>query len=172
MTRKLAASNMESQSLSGFLESDVKNTYRGTLKSTACSFVWNPHTSTSPFPSPLHQYKLWVETTTAFHQDLFIIGSFTLHKLGHIIDIFLIGPLRQFKLHVNGIMAPFSHFIYQQILLLLGELGCSLSSQVFCLNYIVVSFKLRGYQILIKLFSRITNRDISLFFMGFGAFKS
>ena len=88
MTRKLAASNMESQSLSGFLESDVKNTYRGTLKSTACSFVWNPHTSTSPFPSPLHQYKLWVETTTAFHQDLFIIGSFTLHKLGHIIDIF------------------------------------------------------------------------------------
>jgi hypothetical protein len=45
------------------------------------------HTSISPFPWPLHQDKLWVETTTAFHQYLLIIRSFTLHELGQIIDL-------------------------------------------------------------------------------------
>jgi hypothetical protein len=72
---------MEYRSLSRFLGPAVRNASRGTLKSTACDFVWHPHTSTSHFPWPLPQDKLWVETTTAFHQDSLMIRSFTLHKL-------------------------------------------------------------------------------------------
>jgi hypothetical protein len=49
--------------------------------------VWHSHTIISHFPWPLPQDKLWVETNTAFHQDLLIIRSFTLHELGQIIDL-------------------------------------------------------------------------------------
>jgi hypothetical protein len=86
-TLNFAARNTEYWSLSRFLEPAVRNASRGTLKSAACDLVWHPHTSTSPFPWPLPQYKLCVETTTAFHQDLLIISSFTLHELGQIIDL-------------------------------------------------------------------------------------
>jgi hypothetical protein len=86
-TVKLAARNIESWSLSRFLEPAVRNASRGTLKSTACDFVWHPHASTYPFPWPLPQDKLWLETTTAFHQDSLIIFSFTLHELGQIVDL-------------------------------------------------------------------------------------
>jgi hypothetical protein len=48
-TVKLAARNMESRSLSRFLEPAVRNASQGTLKSTSCDFVWHPHKSTSPF---------------------------------------------------------------------------------------------------------------------------
>jgi hypothetical protein len=78
---------MESRSLSRFLESAVRNASRGTIKSTACDFLCHPRPSTSSFPWPLPQDKFWVETTKAFHQDLLIIRSFTLHELGQIIDL-------------------------------------------------------------------------------------
>jgi hypothetical protein len=86
-TVKLATINMESRSLSRFLEPAVRNSSRGTLKSTSCNFVWPPRTSTSTYAWPLPQDKLWVETNTAFHQDLLMIRSFNLHELGQIIDL-------------------------------------------------------------------------------------
>ena len=78
---------MKYMSLSILLESTVNNYYRSTIKSTACDFVWHPHTSTSSLSLYFPQDKLWVETTTAFHQDLLIIRSFTIHGLGQIIDL-------------------------------------------------------------------------------------
>jgi hypothetical protein len=86
-TVKLATRNMESRSLSRFLEPAVGNASRGTLKSTACDVVCHPHTSISSFHWTLPQDNLWVETTTAFHQALLIISSFILHELGQIIDL-------------------------------------------------------------------------------------
>ena len=85
-TIKVTAKNMEYCSLIRFLEPAVRNDSRGTL-TTAYDFVWHPHTITSTFPLHLPQENLWVETTTAFHQDLLINRSFTLHELGNIIDI-------------------------------------------------------------------------------------
>ena len=78
---KLAARNMESRSLSQFLEPAVRNASRGTL-TTAYNVVWHPHTNTSTFTLHFPQ-----ETTTAFHQDLLLNSYFTLHGLGQIIDI-------------------------------------------------------------------------------------
>ena len=49
--------------------------------------MWHTHTSTPPFPWPFPPDKLWVETTTAFHQDFLKICSFVLHELGQIIDL-------------------------------------------------------------------------------------
>ena len=86
-TIKLAARNMKSWSPSQFLEPAVRNDFRGTIKFKACDFVWHPHISTYPFPCTFRQDRLGLETTSAFHQDLLIIRSFTLHELGQIIDI-------------------------------------------------------------------------------------
>jgi hypothetical protein len=134
-----------------FLEPSVRNASRGTLKLTACDFVWHPHMITYPFTCPLPQDKLWVETTTAFHQDLLIIRSFTFHELGQIIylrsdwSIALVQIVWKWN---DGDIPPLRLLAEIGII---GGGGCSLSSQILRrLNWIFVAIDLYGYQIPLK----------------------